>query len=202
MPPPEKAMSASPPDHSAASDAELIAAVAARDRAAFVALFGRYAGRVKAFAVKGGVAAADADEIAQDVMVAVWRNAASFDPVRAGASTWIFAIARNRRIDQLRRAGRPAPDPADPLFQPDPSPDGFAALSGAEREARLRAALAGLAPEQRRVLQASVYEGLSPGEIARAEGLPLGTVKSRIRLAFRHLHAVLGEDLAEEIDDG
>ena len=62
-------------------------------------------------------------------MVAVWRNAASFDPARAGASTWIFAIARNRRIDQLRRAGRPSPDPADPLFRPDPSPDGFAALS-------------------------------------------------------------------------
>ena len=196
-------MSASPPPGQlAASDADLIRAVAARDRAAFVALFERYAGRVKAFAMRGGAGAADADEIAQDVMVAVWRNAASFDPARAGASTWIFAIARNRRIDHFRRAGRPAPDPADPLFQPDPAPDGFAALSGAEREARLRAGLEGLAPEQRRVLVAAFYEGLSHGEIAVREGLPLGTVKSRIRLAFRHLHAVLGEDLAEGFGDG
>ena len=195
-------MSAAPPPvRTAPSDAELIAAVAARDRAAFVTLFERYAGRIKAFAMRGGTGAADADEIAQDVMVSVWRNAASFDPARAGPSTWIFAIARNRRIDQFRRAGRPAPDPADPLFQPDPAPDGFAALSGAEREARLRSALAGLAPEQRRVLEAAFYEGLSHGEIARTEGLPLGTVKSRIRLAFRHLHAILGEDLAEGFDD-
>ncbi|HRO12942.1 sigma-70 family RNA polymerase sigma factor, partial [Amaricoccus sp.] len=172
-----------------------------RDRAAFVALFGRYAGRVKAFAMRGGLPAADADEIAQDVMVSVWRNAAGFDPARAAASTWIFAIARNRRIDQIRRAARPTPDPADPLFQPDPAPDGFAALSGAEREARLLAALADLPPEQRRVLQAAFYEGLSHADIARAEGLPLGTVKSRIRLAFRHLHAILGADLAEELGD-
>jgi RNA polymerase sigma-70 factor (ECF subfamily) len=195
-------MSVPLPDPSAASDAELIAAVAGRNRAAFVALFGRYAGRVKAFAMRGGVGGADADEIAQDVMVAVWRNAAGYDPAKAGVATWIFAIARNRRIDHLRRAGRPAPDPADPLFQPDPQPDGFAALSGAERETRLGAALAALSPEQRRVLVASFYEGLSHGEIAAREGLPLGTVKSRIRLAFRRLHAVLGEDLAEELDDG
>jgi RNA polymerase sigma-70 factor (ECF subfamily) len=193
---------APPPALAALGDAELIAAVARADRAAFVALFERYAGRIKAFAMRGGVGAADADEIAQDVMVAVWRNAAGFDPARAGAATWIFAIARNRRIDYFRRAARPAPDPADPLFQPDPAPDGFAALSGAEREARLAAALAELAPEQRRVLVAAFYEGLSHGEIARREGLPLGTVKSRIRLAFGHLHAVLGEDLAEEFDDG
>lgn len=184
------------------SDAELIAAVAARDRDAFVALFGRYAGRVKAFAMRGGVRAADADEIAQDVMVSVWRNAATFDPARAGVSTWIFAIARNRRIDHLRRAARPAPDPADPLFQPDPAPDGFAALSGAEREARLRAALGDLAPEQRQVLEAAFFAGLTHAEIATRDGLPLGTVKSRIRLAFRHLHAILGDDLAEGFDDG
>ncbi|HET9068888.1 MAG TPA: sigma-70 family RNA polymerase sigma factor [Amaricoccus sp.] len=193
---------APPPAFAALGDAELIAAVARADRAAFVALFGRYAGRVKAFAMRGGIAAADADEIAQDVMVAVWRSAASFDPARAGASTWIFAIARNRRIDHFRRAARPTPDPADPLFQPDPPPDGFAALSGAEREARLAAALADLVPEQRRVLVAAFYDGLSHSEIARAENLPLGTVKSRIRLAFRHLHAILGEDLAEGIEDG
>lgn len=191
-----------PPAADERSDADLIAAVAARDRAAFVALFARYAGRIKAYAIRAGSAAADADEIAQDVMVAVWRHAASFDPGRAAASTWIFAIARNRRIDAFRRAGRAAPDPLDPALQPEPEPDGYHLLSAAEREARLREALAGLSPAQRRVLVAAFYQGLSHGEIAARDGLPLGTVKSRIRLAFRHLHAVLGEDLAEGFDDG
>jgi RNA polymerase sigma-70 factor (ECF subfamily) len=194
-------MPVSPPGPDAATDAALIRAVAGRDREAFVALFGRYAGRVKAYAMRAGAGAADADEIAQDVMVAVWRHAASFDPARAAASTWIFAIARNRRIDLVRRARRPGPDPEDPLFRPDPAPDGFVALDAAEREARLREALHGLAAEQRRVLTLAFFEGLSHGEIAAAERLPLGTVKSRIRLAFRHLHAILGDDLAEGVSD-
>ena len=96
-------MSASPPSGTAAADAELLLAVAARDRAAFVTLFERYAGRIKAFIMRGGTSAADADEITQDVMVAIWRHAGSFDPARASASTWIFAIARNRRIDLARQ---------------------------------------------------------------------------------------------------
>jgi RNA polymerase sigma-70 factor (ECF subfamily) len=86
-------------------------------------------------------------------------------------------------------------------MRPDPAPDGFVALDTAEREARLRAALAGLGPEQRRVLTLAFYEGRSHGEIAAAEGLPLGNVKSRIRLAFRHLHAIIGDDLAEGFSD-
>jgi RNA polymerase sigma-70 factor (ECF subfamily) len=190
-----------PPALDAASDADLLRAIAGRDRQAFVALFERYAGRVKGYAMRAGAGAADADEIAQDGMVSVWRHAASFDPARAAASTWIFAIARNRRVDLVRRARRPGPDPEDPLMRPDPAPDGFVALDTAEREARLRAALAGLGPEQRRVLTLAFYEGRSHGEIAAAEGLPLGTVKSRIRLAFRHLHAILGDDLAEGFSD-
>ena len=181
-----------------------MSAVAARDRDAFVALFERYAGRIKAFALRRGASPADADEIAQDVMVAVWRRAETFDPARASAAAWIYAIARNRRVDFARRAARPGPDPLDPFFrpEPEPEPDGFAAVDAAEREARLRDALAGLAPEQRRVVVASFFDGLSHGEIAVREGVPLGTVKSRIRLAFRHLHAVLGIDLAEGFGDG
>jgi RNA polymerase sigma-70 factor (ECF subfamily) len=189
-----------PPGHSAASDAELVRAVARRDRAAFVELFGRYAGRINAFALRRGAGAADADEIVQDVMVAVWRRAASFDPARAAVSTWIYAIARNRRIDMIRRAQRPAPDPEDPLFRPDPAPDAAGELAAAERRVRLREGLAALPPEQRRVLTLAFYDGLSHGEIATREGLPLGTVKSRIRLAFRHLRGALGDDLAEGFD--
>nr|WP_184148044.1 sigma-70 family RNA polymerase sigma factor [Amaricoccus macauensis] len=183
------------------NDADLIRAVAARDRAAFVALFERFAGRVKAYAIRAGVGPADADEIAQDVMVSVWRHAADFDPGKAAVSTWIFAIARNRRIDHHRRGARPAPDPEDPLFQPDTEPDGLAVMTAAERETRLQQALDSLPVEQRRVLVASFWRGLSHGQIAAEEALPLGTVKSRIRLAFRHLHALLGEDLAEGLHD-
>lgn len=193
-------MPAAPPPGSAApSDADLLLGVAGRDRAAFIALFERYAGRIKAFIMHGGASAADADEIAQDVMVAIWRRAESFDPARAAGSTWIYAIARNRRIDMYRRTRRPAPDPADPLFQPDPEPDGLELVSRAEQETRLRDGIATLAPEQRAALVAAFYDGLSHGEIAEVQGLPLGTVKSRIRLAFRHLRDALGEDFIEEL---
>jgi RNA polymerase sigma-70 factor (ECF subfamily) len=194
-------MPASPPPGPAEpSDADLLAGVAARDRAAFVALFERYAGRIKAFMMRSGASAADADEIAQDVMVAIWRRAGSFDPRRAAASTWIYAIARNRRIDLYRRA-RPGPDRDDPSLQPDPEPDGLDRLSRAEQDARLREGLATLPAEQRAVLAAAFYDGLSHGEIAEALGLPLGTVKSRIRLAFRRLRDALGEDFVAELGD-
>ncbi|MBA3326264.1 MAG: sigma-70 family RNA polymerase sigma factor, partial [Rhodobacteraceae bacterium] len=141
-------MTAAPPPRSAApSDADLLIGVAGRDTVAFVTLFERYAGRIKAFMMRSGASAADADEIAQDVMVAIWRRSASFDPARAAGSTWIYAIARNRRIDMIRRTRRPAPDPADPLFQPDPEPDGLDGVARGEQEARLRDGIASLAPE-------------------------------------------------------
>jgi RNA polymerase sigma-70 factor (ECF subfamily) len=190
-----------PPELDASSDADLLLATARQDRSAFVELFGRYAGRVKAFMMRSGASCADADEIVQEVMVAIWRRASTFDPDKAAASTWIFAIARNRRIDMIRRVRRPAPDPNDPLFQPDPEPDGLDRITAVEREKQVREGLASLAPEQRRVLEAAFYEGLSHGEIAGRLDLPLGTVKSRIRLAFRHLRGALGDDLALEFDD-
>lgn len=201
-------MSAPPPpapdarDVADPSDAQLLARIAAQDRAAFRALFDRYAGRIKGFIMRSGASGQDADEIAQDVMVSIWRRASGFDPRRAAASTWIFAIARNRRIDMIRRSRRPEPDPRDPLFQPDAAPGGLDTLTAAERETRIRAGLADLPAEQRKVLLAAFYDGLSHSEIAERSGLPLGTVKSRMRLAFRHLRGVLGEDLLEGLSDG
>jgi RNA polymerase sigma-70 factor (ECF subfamily) len=161
-----------PPDTDsvAPSDAELLSRIGARDREAFEALFARYAGRIKGFMMRSGASPQDADEIAQDVMVAVWRGARGFDPARAGAATWIFAIARNRRIDLIRRSRRPAPDPADPLFRPDPEPDGLDALSQAEQEARLRESLAVLPPSSARCWSRPFNDGLSHGEIAVAQG--------------------------------
>lgn len=189
-------------DPEASRDAALILAIARQDQGAFVTLFERYAGRVKAFMIRSGASAADAEEIVQEVMVAVWRRAGTFDPDKAAASTWMFAIARNRRIDMIRQVRRPVPDPSDPLFQPDPEPDGLEVITAVEREARVRGSVAALAPEQRSVLVAAFYEGLSHGEIAERLDLPLGTVKSRIRLAFRHLRGALGDDLAFGAEDG
>jgi RNA polymerase sigma-70 factor, ECF subfamily len=180
------------------SDADLIRAVAGKDRAAFNLLFDRYAARVKAFMMRGGASEADADEIAQDVMVSIWRRAESFDPAKAAASTWIYAIARNRRIDLVRQMRRPMPDPMDPLFQADPEPDGLETVSLAEREGLVRESLGTLAPEQLEVLRLAFYDGMSHAEIAERTGLPLGTVKSRIRLAFRHLRGALGDEVAAD----
>lgn len=185
----------------AEEDEALLARIAGQDRAAFKALFARYAGRVKAFMLKGGVPHDEADDIAQDVMVSVWRRADSFNPEKATAATWIFAIARNRRIDLIRRRARPAPDPEDPLFQPDPEPDGLASVGVKEVQGLIRQGLTTLAEEQRLVLMAAFYEGLSHGEIAEKYDLPLGTVKSRIRLAFRHLRGRLGEDVLAGLRD-
>ncbi|MEL6794086.1 MAG: sigma factor, partial [Pseudomonadota bacterium] len=101
------------------SDETLIARIASsRDKAAFTLLYQRYAGRIKGMVIKGGASASEADETAQEAMLAVWRRAEQYDPAKAGAPTWIFTIARNRRIDMIRRAKRPEPDENDPLFVP------------------------------------------------------------------------------------
>ncbi len=183
------------------SDAVLLAGIAAGDRTAFATFFARYGRRVKGFLMRWGTPEAEADELAQDVMVTVWRKAATFDPAKAAVSTWVFTIARNRRIDMVRRGARPAPDPADPLFQPDPEPDQADVMARAQRDAEVRAALAALSPEQREVLGIAFYDGLSQSEIALRLDLPLGTVKSRMRLAIGRLRGVLGERFRAELQD-
>lgn len=191
-----------PSDLAAFEDDVLMRRVAeARDRDAFVALFNRYAGRVKGFLIRGGAAHDQADEAAQDVMVSVWRRAVQYDPAKASVATWIYAIARNRRIDLIRRQARPAPDPEDPLFQPDPEPDPAATAAVAARDARVRAVLAELSDDQREVVRLAFFAGLTQTEIAAEVKAPLGTVKSRLRLAFVRLRAALGEDFAEELND-
>ena len=183
-------------------DNALLAAIAARaDRTAFAELFRRFAGRIKGFLIRGGLEPELAEETAQEVMVTVWRKAASFDAAKAGAATWIFTIARNRRIDHLRKMSRDEPDPEDPLFAPEPEATPEQEAETATRDAQVRAALATLTPDQLQVVRLAFFTGLSHGEIAEKLDAPLGTVKSRLRLSFRRLRGELGADFAAELVD-
>lgn len=163
------------------------------DKAAFTELFDHFAPRVKAYLMRLGAQAGQAEDLTQDVMVTVWRKAALFDDRQASAATWIFTIARNRRIDAIRRTRRPEIDPNDPLFVPDAEPQPDAVLVTAEREDRLRAAMAKLSDDQRALLVQAFYDGKSHSEIAAATRLPLGTVKSRLRNIFAKLRGLLPE---------
>ncbi len=178
----------------AARFAACIRAVATSgDRAAFEALYLYFAPRIKAYMRRVERSDAAAEELAQETMLQVWRKSALFDPARAGASTWIFTIARNLRIDRLRREIRPEFDPSDPLLVPEPAEDADVQLSREEEAVQVRRALDQLQPEQARLVKLSFFEGQSHAEIARSVGLPLGTVKSRIRLAVAKIRQALKE---------
>lgn len=179
-----------------ASYAALIRAVAtSRDRAAFAALFSHYAPRVKAFLQRRGADTAQAEELAQETLLAVWRKADQFDPRRATAAAWIFAIARNLRIDVLRRTRRAVPALApDPTDDPPPSMPADAFLIADQRARRLREAIAALPAEQSEALRLAYFDERSHSEMESALAIPLGTVKSRLRLALARLRAALGED--------
>jgi len=179
----------------------LIVKVAAeRDREAFVELFDHFAPRLKGYLMKQGADAALAEEIAQDVMVTLWRKADLFDPKKSSASTWLYRVARNRRIDRLRRQKTAELDPEEPALQPTPLPDVADEMDARLREERVRAALARLPDEQREVVRLAFFIGQSHSEIAESTGLPLGTVKSRIRLAFGRLRQLIEADEAVDVD--
>jgi RNA polymerase sigma-70 factor (ECF subfamily) len=162
------------------------------DRAAFADLFNHFAPRIKAFMAGRGCEPGLAEDIAQEAMVAVWRKAAMFDPGKASAATWIFTIARNLHIDRIRRENRPEPDPEDPFFRPEPETPADEVLSQRQMADGVRAALASLPPEQRDVISLAYFEDEAHSAIAEKLNIPLGTVKSRIRLAFGRLRDSLG----------
>jgi RNA polymerase sigma-70 factor (ECF subfamily) len=175
--------------------ADLLFAVAARqDRAAYAELFGYYAPRVKSYLMRLGADGGQADEIAQDVMVTVWRKANLFDRKQASVSTWIFRIARNRRIDIFRRTKRPEFDPEETMILPAGVDAPDQQVEAMETEARVREAMKELPEEQLQLLRLAFYEGLSHREIAERLAVPLGTVKSRIRLAFAKMKLRLGDE--------
>ncbi|MEO0884001.1 MAG: sigma-70 family RNA polymerase sigma factor [Pseudomonadota bacterium] len=164
-----------------------------KSREDFRILFEHFAPRVKSFLLKRGADAVQAEELSQEIMATVWTKANQYDRHQAAVSTWIFRIARNRQIDMLRRERRPQLDPEEPLLQPTAQDCPEIAIFKSEDQAKLRAELRQLPNEQRQLLKASFYEGLPHAEIAERFDLPLGTVKSRIRLAFRKLRDRLYE---------
>ncbi len=156
-----------------------------RDKAAFAELFAHFAPRIKSFLMRGGTAPDIAEECAQDTMVTVWRKSHLFDASKASASTWIFTIARNRHIDMIRRAKRP--EPSDLPWGPEQDPDQADVIGLQQETDQLGRAMAEL-PEKQRVLIEKAYLGeLTHSQIAEQTGLPLGTIKSRIRLALDRL---------------
>jgi RNA polymerase sigma-70 factor (ECF subfamily) len=181
----------------AASWARLIDAIAARrDRDAFARLFRHFAPRIKTFMQRSGASEQLADELAQEALLAVWSKAQLFDPKSVGASAWIFTIARNLRIDALRRQKRtPTSDTSetDLEFRHDEGPLPDAGVAASEIEARVRDALAVLPDEQMRVIELSFFQERAHAEIARVLDIPLGTVKSRLRLAMARLRSLLDD---------
>ena len=166
----------------------------ARSRAAFSDLFEYFAPRLKSYLIRLGSEPSSAEEIMQEVMLNVWRKAEQYDRRQASVSTWIFRIARNRRIDNLRRTNKPELDAEDPMLQPAEIEQPDITVNRAQIEVQVREVIETLPEEQLVLLKAAFYEGLSHSEIAKTYGLPLGTVKSRIRLAFMRLRGSLERD--------
>lgn len=156
-----------------------------QDQAAFAEVFRHFAPRVKAFLMKSGASASLAEECAQETMATLWRKAHLFDPARASVSTWIFTIARNRRIDILRKQRRPEPEELP--WGPEAEPDQEDVIALQQETKQLGQALAELPAKQRELIEKAYFGDLTHSQIAAETGLPLGTIKSRIRLALERL---------------
>lgn len=170
----------------------LLRVAANADKAAFGQLFDHFAPRLKSYMLRLGAGGEQAEELAQETMLLVWHKAGRFDPARAGAATWIFTIARNLRIDALRRE-RPVESldetAAAAIAGDDPGAE--AALATRQAEGALRAALAGLTAEQAMLVQLSFFDDNPHSAISKRLQVPLGTVKSRLRRIIGQLRAAM-----------
>ncbi len=164
----------------------------ARDQASFVLLFRHFAPRVKAYLIRCGGTPGQAEEAMQEAMTTVWRKAHLFDPSKASAATWIFRIARNKQLDAIRKMRRPEPE--DLPWSATPEPDPAEEVGMAQEQERLRNAVEALPPKQREMVEKAFYGELSHSEIADLTSLPLGTIKSRLRLALQRLRHELTSD--------
>jgi RNA polymerase sigma-70 factor (ECF subfamily) len=179
-------------DDKAVVDAAAVARVAGGDATALRELYDRYGAVVHSFAYRITRDATLAEEAVQDVFVTLWRRAAEFDPTRAKLTTWLFVVARNRAIELGRQKAR-RPELRDDLEPAGEAPDPADLVAVADEAQRLAEAVAELPEEQLEVLRLAYFDGLSHSEIAEVIGLPLGTVKGRVRLALQRLRS-LSED--------
>lgn len=167
-----------------------------RDENAFADFYNYYAGRVKSFLMGKGMTEEISDELMQEIMLIVWRRAESYDPEKAAASTWLFTIARNRRIDYLRGNSRIEVELEDEMLdvENDESETQAGYVDAEQAAERLHRALEKLPQEQRQVMHLSYFRGQSHGDIAEWLDLPIGTVKSRIRLAMQAVRSSLKDE--------
>lgn len=164
-----------------------------QDQGAFSTLFESFAPRIKGYMIRQGANPDLAEELAQEALATVWRKAALYSPDKGNPTTWIYTIARNLRIDRLRRerAWQPLPESHEKQVCDDPTPDEM--VSEQQRSQRVREALKELSPEQVQVVTLSFIEGYSHSEIAEHLDIPLGTVKSRMRLAYQKLQPLIAD---------
>jgi len=172
---------------------------ARKDEQSFCVIYNHFAGRVKSFLIGKGMDDETAEELMQEIMITVWRKSHTYDPAKAAASTWIFTIARNRRIDFLRGNYRVEVELDDALLEHESDNEEAARpldeeLNLLQNSNRLHEALEELPKEQKQVMHLSYFRGQSHGDIASWLGLPVGTVKSRIRLALQSVRNNLKEE--------
>jgi RNA polymerase sigma-70 factor (ECF subfamily) len=175
---------------------QMLAVKDARDRAAFAELFDYFAPRLKGFIMRSGTGSGQAEEIVQDVMLTVWRKADQFDPQKSQVSAWVYRITKNRRIDVLRKENRPLPEElkSDAEDSARTDTDAVQILAVEQEALKLKEALANLKPDQREMIAKAYLGELTHQEIKAQTGLPLGTIKSRIRLGLERLR----HDLKDE----
>jgi RNA polymerase sigma factor (sigma-70 family) len=160
-----------------------------QDQQAFGELFAHFAPRVKAFLMKSGASPSMAEECTQEVMATLWQKSHLFDPSRASVATWIFTIARNKRIDALRKQRRPEPE--DLEWGPEAEPEAADILVMQQESQQLTEAMTALPSQQRELIEKAYFGDLSHSEIVAETGLPLGTIKSRLRLALSKLRQTM-----------
>ncbi len=164
-----------------------------RDRAAFERLYGEFAPRIKSYMTRQGADPASADDLAQETMIQVWRKAAQYDPAKAAPAAWLFRVARNILIDRLRRQKIHEVELTAGVEHAEEDDARHQRLVEQPDADKLRELVETLPADQTEVVQLAFFTGLSHSEIGQHLSVPLGTVKSRLRLAFRKLRTAMGE---------